>query len=222
MGDSFVQTKRRVWDILNAGPRNRFTVSGVLAHNCGYQGGKGAFAKMAHNFGAEVTEEEAVGHVQRGRDENPKIVRFWYALEEAARAAVSRPGEVFGVSGNKIMFRRTGRFLHMRLPSGRKLTYLDPEIRDGKLTYMGIDTYTRQLFADATPEHALAGQQRERPDVWKVRVRLEPVPDRVVQADQRAGPGTIVRLLAVVEQMLQQSDVLILCAHFLKPPTIHP
>lgn len=124
-------------------PQARF-IGKVAELACGYQGGKGAFAKMAHNFGVEVTEEEAVVHVQRWRDENPRIVRFWYALEESARAAVSRPGEVFGVSGNKIMFRRTGRFLHMRLPSGRKLTYLDPEVRDGKLTYMGIDTYTRQ------------------------------------------------------------------------------
>lgn len=30
------QTKRRVWDILNAGPRHRFTVEGVMVHNCLY------------------------------------------------------------------------------------------------------------------------------------------------------------------------------------------
>ena len=28
------QTKRRVWDILNAGPRHSFTVEGLLVHNC--------------------------------------------------------------------------------------------------------------------------------------------------------------------------------------------
>ncbi len=28
------QTQRCVWDILNSGPRNRFTVSGLLVHNC--------------------------------------------------------------------------------------------------------------------------------------------------------------------------------------------
>ena len=28
------QTKRRVWDILNAGPRNSFTCNGLLVHNC--------------------------------------------------------------------------------------------------------------------------------------------------------------------------------------------
>lgn len=36
VGVAVVQAKRRVWDILNAGPRNRYTVSGRLVHNCGY------------------------------------------------------------------------------------------------------------------------------------------------------------------------------------------
>lgn len=31
---SVIQTKRRVWDILDAGPLHRFTVSGLLVHNC--------------------------------------------------------------------------------------------------------------------------------------------------------------------------------------------
>lgn len=31
---SFRQAKRRVWDVLNAGPRNRFTCEGLLVHNC--------------------------------------------------------------------------------------------------------------------------------------------------------------------------------------------
>lgn len=34
----------RVYDILNAGPRHRFTVSNVLVHNCGYQLGWASFA----------------------------------------------------------------------------------------------------------------------------------------------------------------------------------
>lgn len=33
-GDSTKMRKSRVWDILNAGPLHRFTVQGVLAHNC--------------------------------------------------------------------------------------------------------------------------------------------------------------------------------------------
>lgn len=34
MDDAILQTERRVWDILEAGPFHRFTVSGLLVHNC--------------------------------------------------------------------------------------------------------------------------------------------------------------------------------------------
>ena len=35
VSQTFRQAKRRVWDILDAGPRNRFTCEGLLVHNCG-------------------------------------------------------------------------------------------------------------------------------------------------------------------------------------------
>lgn len=48
-----------VYDILMAGPRNRFTVlsdSGALiVHNCGYQGGVSAFATFAKNGGVDLS-----------------------------------------------------------------------------------------------------------------------------------------------------------------------
>lgn len=37
----------RVYDIINAGPNNRFTVSDKLVHNCGYAGGVSAFLTFA-------------------------------------------------------------------------------------------------------------------------------------------------------------------------------
>lgn len=35
LSPAFGQTKRRVWDVLQAGPRNSFTCEGLLVHNCG-------------------------------------------------------------------------------------------------------------------------------------------------------------------------------------------
>lgn len=55
-GSEVVQT-RRVWDIINAGPRNRFTVSGRLVCNClalGFGGGAGAFGSMAKIYQVDL------------------------------------------------------------------------------------------------------------------------------------------------------------------------
>lgn len=48
--EEIVQTAR-TYDIAFAGPRNRFTVSGRLVHNCGYSGGIGSFISMGANYG---------------------------------------------------------------------------------------------------------------------------------------------------------------------------
>lgn len=64
------------------------------------------------------------------RRANPAIEAFWYALEEAARAAVRNPGETFH-AGDHISFRMWGnRALIMRLPSGRPITYPLPKLKD--------------------------------------------------------------------------------------------
>lgn len=111
----------------------------------GYQGGKKAFAKMAKNYGVDIEEEFAEEIKNDWRKANPKTVRFWYGIEEAAQAAVANPGQVFQCGKRKIMFKVEGEFLYMRLPSGRRLAYYQPQLdAEGKVTYMGIDTYTRQ------------------------------------------------------------------------------
>lgn len=56
----FHKTKRRVWDLLEAGPRHRFTVSGRLVHNCGYHGGPSAFAKMGVSLGLNIAKQADV------------------------------------------------------------------------------------------------------------------------------------------------------------------
>jgi len=111
----------------------------------GYQGGKVAFAKMAKNYGVDFPEDEAEQVKLDWRAANPKIVRLWYDLEEAAAAAIGNPGSVYKVADGRIMFKVEGDWLYMRLPSGRRVAYYKPKLDfEGKPTYMGIDTYTRR------------------------------------------------------------------------------
>ena len=111
----------------------------------GYQGGKVAFASMAKQYGVDFPEDEADKVKKDWRDANPMIVKLWDDLERAAAAAVASPGKIYSVSNGRIMFRVERDWLFMRLPSGRRLAYYQPETEGpGRISYMGIDTYTRR------------------------------------------------------------------------------
>jgi DNA polymerase len=104
-----------------------------------------AFAKMAKQYGVDIPEDQAEVIKSDWREANPFIVKLWYDLEGAAKAAIRNPGTAYGVPSKKVIFKVEDEWLLMRLPSGRRLSYLRPEIdAEGSVTYMGIDTYTRQ------------------------------------------------------------------------------
>jgi DNA polymerase len=130
----------------------------------GFAGGAGAYIRAAKQAGVEVDEETAERIKIEWRDARWRTREMWYALHDAAMDAVRQPGET--LSTHKLAFRVEGRFLYMRLPSGRRLAYLDPEIGEGKfgkcLTYMGVNTVTRQWervdsFGGRLTENAVQG-----------------------------------------------------------------
>lgn len=101
------------------------------------------------------------------RNTIPGIVTGWYDIQREAIAAVEQPGTVTGLKNGKAMFKLEGTWPHqwlvMRLPSGRRIKYYQPVVKEivrknrhgeGRpnkvLTYMGIDTYTRQWKRTAT------------------------------------------------------------------------
>lgn len=117
MGEAKRQTKRRVWDILNAGPRNRFTVSGRLVHNCGFAGGVGAFNSMARAYGITMSEAEAKRMVQLWRNANKWAPVFWSRLERSYLTAMRQRGHQI----DRYIFKND--HLWYVLPSGRVLCY---------------------------------------------------------------------------------------------------
>lgn len=142
----------------------------------GYQGGVGAMKRMGGDrLGLDDTGLQDI--VDRWRAQNPKIVKLWRRMQDAAiktietdKPAAPRPGVRFRLErGDDCPFQ----FLTMELPSGRKLFYADPGITDdGRITYkewdMGnwrdAETYGGKLTENLTQavgrdclEHALTG-----------------------------------------------------------------
>jgi DNA polymerase len=110
---------------------------------CGFQGALGAFKTMGALYGLELPDVTVIGIVKAWRKAHPNITKLWYGLEEACRDAVSSPGVVKRVG--KLAVQRDGAWLRIRLPSGRYLCYPGIECDEaGKLSYMGVNTYTKK------------------------------------------------------------------------------
>lgn len=115
----------RVYDIRNAGPNHRFTVSDKLVHNCGYGGGIGALKAMgADKMG--LTDEEIQTVVRKWREASPHIVKLWSDVENAAMNAVS--GIPTTIKQKNLHFHVEDDALYIELPSGRHLVYLHPHL----------------------------------------------------------------------------------------------
>ena len=110
----------------------------------GYQGGTSALIAMgALQMG--LTEEELPDIVQRWRQANPRIKGLWYAIENAALAVMetAQPqginGLIFALEGD-IIYGQS--FLTVRLPSGRKLFYPKPFLKENRFEKMAVHYYT--------------------------------------------------------------------------------
>lgn len=76
------------------------------------------------------------------REAHGETSSYWPELNKAAIRAVKNPGLV--VECRRLKFKRSGAWLRMILPSGRSLCYPSPQVEDGKLSYMGVNQYTRK------------------------------------------------------------------------------
>lgn len=128
----------------------------------GFQmGAKKFVATCADQYGVTVTESFAEGVVKAYRQKNDKIVTLWSDMNECAIEAIRRGPGAPAVEKGKVAWAQRGRFLHVKLPSGRMLSYCDPFIEqklvegtrsDGttysfmapSIRFMGLDSQTHQ------------------------------------------------------------------------------
>lgn len=125
----------RTYDLLNAGPRHRFTVSGRLVSNCFGVGGKALMTALAlPPYNVKRTRAICNEYVKTYRENHPETVQAWRDIEDAARSAISAPGSKFPACDGKLSFvcgMVAGTpYLVMRLPSGRRLYYPHPKVKE--------------------------------------------------------------------------------------------
>lgn len=133
------RSKTRVYDIRNAGKHHRFTVSGKLVHNCGYGGSVGALKAMgAIEMG--LKEDELQPIVDSWRAANPHIVQFWWDIDRTIKNVLETRA---GVQFKNLKFSFKKGILFIELPSGRRLSYVKPQIGINRfggesITYEGM------------------------------------------------------------------------------------
>lgn len=171
---AYYKGKVRVYDIVNAGPLHRFTVSGKLVHNCGYNGGKVAFQQMGISYGVHVGDDKAQEIVTKWRASRPKTTKFWKEIERACMLAVQNPGKMYSYLGVAFKVNASGA-LAMRLPSGRLLWYANARIEDRMkvwgdvlptVVYDGVNPETRkwtdlELYGGLLTENAVQAISRD-------------------------------------------------------------
>ena len=106
---------------------------------CGYGGSVGALKNMgAVEMG--VPEDELQGLINDWRNANTHIVKLWTEVGNTAMKAIK---EKTIVSLGKLVFMYERGILFIRLPSGRRLSYIKPRIGTNRfggdsITYMGV------------------------------------------------------------------------------------
>lgn len=112
----------------------------------GYQGSIGALVAMgADKMG--LSEPEMKDIVDKWRAKSPNIKKLWTSIERGAIKATKIKNKI--VYSDRLEFLHDGRFLRIKLPSGRELFYPNAELTLNKwdrtsIRYKGVDQKIRK------------------------------------------------------------------------------
>jgi DNA polymerase len=106
---------------------------------CGYGMGVDAFIRNVKKKSRKVLERTVAEKGIFGwREANWRNVEYWRELENAAKAAITDPGNVY--TAGYVSFRKKGNWLQCKLPSGRILWYRRPTIEPKTEDLENVDT----------------------------------------------------------------------------------
>lgn len=129
---------------------------------CGYGMGASKFQATCASYGEDIPMDLAELAVQTFRKTHRQVVSLWYDLERACRKAISNPGNKYVVGKLEVFTLATAgrRFMMIKLPSKRHLSFPDPAIEDDQITFYGqvpmkqvwgrISTYGGKLVENVT------------------------------------------------------------------------
>ena len=148
------QTFKEGGDIYCASASQMFGVPVVKHGENGHLRQKGKIAELALGYGGGVgalkamggekmglTEEEMNDIVAKWRKASPHIKQLWATLDKAFTQATR--GAAVQLDRGLGMFRKNGN-VYIQLPNGRCIAYVQPQITEEGITYMGLNQTTRQ------------------------------------------------------------------------------
>ena len=141
-GDIYCETAARMFHckVEKHGENSDLRAKGKQATlSCGYGGSVGALKAMGA-IEAGMKEEELQPLVDAWRAANPKIVQLWWDVDRAVKNCIKERKETMT---HGIRFIYQSGMMFAVLPSGRRLTYVKPQIGVNRfggesVTYMGL------------------------------------------------------------------------------------
>lgn len=157
--------------VTKANEDERWLGKGVIL-GCGYGMGWRRFAATCALQGRPIEDSLAEKAVTSYRDTYGRIPALWRKIEQRAKDAVRRDGQIVELdSTGRISFRTWKGWLLMRLPSGRKIFYRNPRLIDDPergevLAYDGVNSLTKKWGEQRThgprlTENAVQGLCRD-------------------------------------------------------------
>lgn len=132
---------------------------------CGYGMGPDKFRATCATYGIKIDDELAAKAIKAYRDTFKNVPMMWRKQENAMKMAISTGQPV--TCGRVIwsMDARGRDFLYCTLPSGRRLAYHKPQLKDGKISYFATDSQTKKYIRKETYggkiiENCLTGDTR--------------------------------------------------------------